>query len=224
MARFIYSLLLGVLLSLLTSSVPLQAQDLAESNSDAGSFADAQAAGVAQPSATSYRLLAGDEIAIRVFDEPDLSTSQRIDDNGSIIVPLLGNVSVKGLTLRECEQMLEQRFIDEEYLLQPQVTASISRYATRKFTVFGEVRSPGTKTLPVGESSINIVEALSLAGDFTEYAKRNQVRITRKDDQGRELTVEVDVDDFIKGNRNRPDQRQVLIYPNDVIFVPERGL
>jgi polysaccharide export outer membrane protein len=83
------------------------------------------------------------------------------------------------------------------------------------FYVMGEVKSPGSYTIP--EKEITLVEAISMAGGFTPIAARNRTRIVRIE-SGREKIIEVKVDAITDAGKKIQD---VLIQPNDVIVVPE---
>lgn len=169
-----------------------------------------------------YDLRPGDVVKISVFNEPDLTVSQKLDPDGVLVVPLLGRTRLEGLTPREAEEKLETRFISEEYLIQPQVTVSIVDYADQVFYIFGEVNSPGAKTFPQGKQSLDILEAITMAGDLAQYAKRSEINIRRPiKGSGRETKIVVDLDEVIRGSERR-NKELIEIYPNDIIFVPER--
>lgn len=188
-------------------------------------FAAVACPGMAQPTDTGprfYTLRPGDSVQVNVFREPELAVVQKLDPDGVLIVPLLGRTQLAGLTLREAETHLEERFINEDFLIQPQVTVTISNYAEQVFYVFGEVRSPGAKTFPEGRQSLDILEAITMAGDLSQYAKRSEITIRRprKDGTGEDRIV-VDLDQMIRGDRRGSDEL-VMIYPQDILFVPER--
>lgn len=166
-----------------------------------------------------YPLSSGDQVAISIFGEPDLAVSQRIDASGNIVMPLLGEVALTGLTVREAEALIESRFRDEEFLVKPEVTVQIAGYRSRHFFVFGEVRSPGMKAFPPDQSIISIVEAISLAGDFTPYARTSDVQVTRKVEDGSETKFTIDVKKIIQGESSGQDP--VEIRPGDVVLVRE---
>jgi protein involved in polysaccharide export with SLBB domain len=170
----------------------------------------------------TYRLRAGDLVSIVVFDEPDLNVQGKLDPDGVIIVPLLGRTTLKGSTLRDAEAQLEKAYIDEEYLIKPQVTISVTQYAERVFYIFGEVASPGAKTFPPGRQSLDILEAISMAGDFSQYAKKSEVTLRRpiKGTSSEEKFV-LDLEKLMRGSR-RGEQESISILPDDIIYVPER--
>ena len=170
----------------------------------------------------NYELRTGDVVRITVFNEPDLSVEQKLDPDGVMIVPLLGRVSLTGVTARDAETKLEQLFISEEYLISPQVTVTVTDYAEQVFYIHGEVRQPGAKIFPQGRQSLDILEAITLAGDLTQYAKRGEIIIRRPlRDSNIERKITVDLDSLLKGNNNA-NEELVNIYPDDRIYVPER--
>ncbi|MEX0330149.1 MAG: polysaccharide biosynthesis/export family protein [Puniceicoccaceae bacterium] len=170
-----------------------------------------------------YRMQPGDTVQVTVFNEPDLAVSQKLDPGGVIIVPLLGRTTLAGLNLREAEQKLEELFISEEYLISPQVTVAIVNYADQVFYIFGEVNQPGAKTFPEGKQSLDILEAITMAGDLSQYAKRSEIVIRRPvPDENREEKIIVDLEDVLRGNNSLQTTELMKIYPEDIIFVPER--
>lgn len=170
-----------------------------------------------------YRLSSGDTVSVTVFGEPDLALSQRIDGQGKIVMPLLGEVILDGHTIREAEVMLANRYIEEEFLKKPEVTVQITGFKARTFYIFGQVRSPGTKGFPPDRSRISLIEAISMAGDFTDFAKTSGVQIKRRQSDGEQIVIEVDARSLIAGNISREASEDILILPDDLIFVPERG-
>lgn len=171
---------------------------------------------------TIYLLRTGDTVNITVFDEPDLSVSQKLDLNGVVIIPLLGRTDLSGLSLRDAETKIEELFISEEYLIRPQVSVTIVNYAEQVFYVFGEVNRPGSKSFPEGRQSLDILEAITLAGDLSQYAKRSEIVIRRPiKGENREEKIIVDLDEMIRGSK-RGREELILVYPEDRIFVPER--
>jgi polysaccharide export outer membrane protein len=169
-----------------------------------------------------YRLRAGDSVRITVFNEPDLQVQQKLDTDGVIVVPMLGRVALAGMALREAEAYLESRFISEDLLIRPQVTVSIAEHAEQVFYIFGQVNSPGAKRIPPGRQSIDILEAITLGGDLAQYARRNEVILRRPiPGTNEEERIVIDLDQLLRGNR-RGNTSLVEVFPQDIIFVPER--
>ena len=132
-----------------------------------------------------YRLDAGDTINIRVLGEESLSLELEIGESGSITYPLLREVGARGLTTNELEDKMTSRLIDEEYLIDPDISINIVEY--RPFYISGEVEDPGSYPF---EPGLTLRRAVSLAGGFTERASRT--RITILDGDNDEVEAEED--------------------------------
>ena len=158
-----------------------------------------------------------DLIMVKVFMEPALTVEQRIDGQGNINVPLLGYVKVAGLSEREAEDMLEKKFIQEEYLRNPQISISIREYAVKEVSILGEIKKPGILQFPNEVSKMDIREVISRAGGFTSISKTTSVRVTRKKEDGKEETFTININDIDEG-----DKKPFYIYPDDMITVPQR--
>jgi polysaccharide export outer membrane protein len=102
-----------------------------------------------------------------------------VDTNGFIDFPVLGHINVEGLTRRELAAMLTGRISAD--VKDPIVNISFADY---RITILGEVRNPGTYTLP-GEKT-TIFQALGMAGDLTMAGKRKNVLLLREVDGGYE--------------------------------------
>lgn len=151
-------------------------------------------------SVEQYRLGADDEIAVNVFNEPDLSLAKtRVAANGTISMPLIGQVTVKGLTIDEVELKITKLYLGD-YLKKPDVSVSIVEY--RQFYVNGEVDKPGGYSYREG---MTIQRAISLAGGFTERASRSKIRLMRENNSKNVSSVDL----------NTP------VLPGDVITVEE---
>jgi protein involved in polysaccharide export with SLBB domain len=147
-----------------------------------------------------YRLGADDEISVNVFNEPDLSLAKtRVAANGTISMPLIGQVVVKGLTIDEVELKITKLYLGD-YLKKPDVSVSIVEY--RQFYVNGEVDKPGGYSYREG---MTIQRAISLAGGFTERASRSKIRLMRENNPNNVINVDL----------NTP------VKPGDVITVEE---
>lgn len=171
----------------------------------------------------SYVIRAGDTVTVSVYNEPDLGVTSAVDSSGTISVPLLRTVEIAGLSVRNAEDKLEKLFTEQEILVRPQVTVSIAGYALKQVHVFGEVRSPGPKVFPNNVTNMDILEVISLAGDFTDLARTGSVKITRTSEDGSESTFILDVSKIRSGGkRSEAEMERYRIYPGDVIYVPER--
>ena len=132
----------------------------------------------------SYRLSQGDQLNIKVFQEDDLSLVTTIGPAGTIDYPLIGEIKLSGMTLDEAEALLDGK-LRGDYLVNPQISISISKY--RNFFILGAVKQPGSYEYVPGMTAM---QAVIIAGGFTDRAARKKVYITREDDPASEPSKE----------------------------------
>ena len=98
---------------------------------------------------SDYVLRNLDIVSIQIYDEPDLSKDLRIDGSGQVRMGLIGTIKLAGLTLEEAEAKLENTYIRERYLRDPQVTIEVRENAPLYVHVLGQVAKPGRVQLDV---------------------------------------------------------------------------
>lgn len=152
----------------------------------------------------------GDLVEVRVFQEPDHSGVWRVSPEGTIDYPLCGKVELAGRTSSTAADALRECLA--RYLRRPQVSVLIREYNSKKIFVFGEVQKPGT--FPY-DGEMSIIQAITLAGGFTKTAAQNSTNVTRLVD-GQERKIRVPVEDIGVGR-----ERNFLLQPGDIVFVPE---
>ena len=114
-----------------------------------------------------YRLGAEDLLEIRVWGHDDLTRQVRVGLNGTISFPFVGEIKAKGLTVQELQRELEKR-LGPKYIIDPQVSITVTEFKSQKFFVVGNVKNPGTYPLT---KPIKVVEAISLAGGLATGEK-----------------------------------------------------
>jgi polysaccharide export outer membrane protein len=176
----------------------------------------------------NYRLQPGDNLyirAINTIDERGASAitgemasrqlggdasiylqSYNVDEDGCIELPLIGRVEVKNLTVEEARNRLQEEM--DKYVNQTMLIVKLTNF---NLTVLGEVGKPGM--YKVYQSQINLFEAISLAGNMTDFAKRNEVKIIRQTDNGSEIVI-VDM-----GQADILSSPYYYLKPNDIIYV-----
>ena len=179
----------------------------------------------APPAATdpSYRLSIGDLVGLTLFGEPELALSQKLDSQGRIRLALVGDIAMAGRTVREAERLVEQLYIERRILRQPMCSISVQAYTVLDIAILGAVRNPGKMTFPPEKSTLDITDVVTRAGGFLPTAKSDAVKVTRVDPNGRETTVELNVEAMLTrrgATANTP--KEFLIHPGDRIWVPER--
>ncbi|MGF1449412.1 MAG: polysaccharide biosynthesis/export family protein [Opitutales bacterium] len=172
--------------------------------------------------ARAYKLRPQDQVRVEVFEEPEIGTTQRIDRAGRVRVMFLGTVELGGMTAREAEKHLEQRFIEERYLRRPMVSVAITEYAPRFVQISGAVVRPGDVVFKPEEERIELIIAILRQGGFTEKANLRKVAISRTLDDGTEEVFVKDVNDKVKGRRGAADYEPFFLQPGDLVYVYER--
>jgi polysaccharide export outer membrane protein len=123
-----------------------------------------------------YQVGPGDVLELEVIGNPDLSRLPTVQTNGAILLPLLGEVQVAGLTVSEIQRKVTS-LLEKDYLVNPQVVVSVKQYQSQYVSVVGEVNRPGRKPL---RGHTRLIDVLVDAGGFTPSAS-GEVVITRED-------------------------------------------
>ena len=146
------------------------------------SFANATAAqdnGELPPnSSTAYLVGPGDVLEIDVYDDPDLSRLATVQHAGEISFPLLGDITVAGMTVKEVQATLVE-LLAKDYLVDPQVSVRVKEFRSQWVTLTGEVVRPGKYYL---QGSKSMLDLLTEAGGFTSRAS-GEVIVSRLDQQ-----------------------------------------
>jgi len=162
----------------------------------------------------TYRLGAPDEIAVSVLPQSELDRTVTIRPDGKISLPLIGDVSVEGLTPMELTEKLTERFL--EYVKNPSVAVIVTGFNSKKIYVIGEVFRQGA--LPYnGETTV--FEAVEDAGSFTRRASLGRVILVRGDISDPKV-IDVNLLDVVKNGSKRKD---LYLQPEDIVFVPPNG-
>lgn len=183
----------------------------------------AQAEEAVAAKATIYKLSPLDTLVISVYGQEDLSSEQRISDQGAISMPLLGDVTLGGLSVHEAQKLLERSFVEQRYLVKPVVTISIKEFSPKIVTVLGEVGKPGSIEIPSGRNGIPIQIAIAQAGGFTGAAHKGEVKVRRSQTEGEEeQAFTVDVATILDNSGRSKSNQLFLVLPDDIVFVPRR--
>ena len=132
-----------------------------------------------------------------------------VSNEGTINFPILGELHVMGMTVKELEDMIADRIYGTYLKTRPIVTVRMSNY---KISVIGEVADPGTYT--VSSEKVNIYEALALASDMTVWGRRDNVKLIREDEDGKKSIHELDLNDA-----NIINSPYFYLQQNDVLYV-----
>jgi len=150
---------------------------------------------------SGYRVGAGDKLRVTVFGEDNLSGQYEVSDQGTLALPLIGQVDVGGKTLQEVQAWIAEKY-EASYLVNPRVSVDVLNY--RPFFILGEVNHPGSYPYVTGMTVLN---AIALAGGYTPRADEKDIVIKRASGPA---TTE------------RRIGENTVVLPGDVIRVMER--
>ena len=166
---------------------------------------------------SEYLLGAGDLMQVTIFECDKLNTTVRISSRGFVTLPLLGQMSVQGLTAREAEEKIEKAY-KARYLQDPHVSIFVQEHFSQRVTLMGQFKNPGTFDLM---TKMRLMDVMALGGGLTEQAGRTAKirRIGSSSDSAN--TVLVDLDRMIREGNS---ELNIEINGGDVVFVPEAGV
>ena len=159
-------------------------------------FVTATAALANDPS--GYRLGAGDEVRVTVFNHADLSGQFTVSGDGVIAMPLVGDIKAGGMTPQEVEAGIKDA-LEPDFLKNASVNVDVLNY--RPFYILGEVNKPGSYPYVSG---MKVVNAVALSGGYTVRASQGKIFIERG------------------GQQKVPADPQTQVMPGDIVHVPER--
>jgi polysaccharide export outer membrane protein len=157
----------------------------------------------------------GDVFEVYVYEEPSLSRAYKVAPNGTIDFPLIGTLEVDGKEPQQVAELLKQRLRDGKILKNPFVSVLVKEVNSKKVAVFGQVQKPGQFPMTDG---LTVVQAISLAGGFTQTADPDRVSLTRKISKEKAVRVMFSVQAITEGKTN-----DVPLQAGDTIFVGERS-
>jgi protein involved in polysaccharide export with SLBB domain len=163
--------------------------------------------------ADSYVLAPNDVVDIKVFQEDDLAAKLRISQKGTITFPLIGVVSIGGKSPQDAAALIRAA-LAKDYLVNPQVTVTVTDYGKRRFTVLGQIQKAGSFDIPDREK-VNLLDAIAMAGGYTRIADPSKVTLRRKVD-GKETVIKLNAKVIA-----REGGAPIEIQPGDIITVGE---
>ncbi|NEO68939.1 SLBB domain-containing protein [Moorena sp. SIO3H5] len=165
----------------------------------------------------TYTLGAGDVILITIFRVPEFSGQQQVGVDGSLKLPLVGKLTVEGMTLEEAEFAIATKYQSE--LRSPAITVSLLQARPLQIAISGEIKKPGSYVLPLINNTQfpSIAQAVQLAGGMTQSADLEGVQIRRTQPSGITDTIRVNLSQLLQAG----DLSQNLILRDgDVIIIP----
>jgi polysaccharide export outer membrane protein len=129
--------------------------------------------GIELPAAPAYKVGPGDRLNITVFGEATLSREYAVTSAGAISFPLIGDLSVSGLTIAQLSDALVKK-LGAGYMKDPRVTVEVVNY--RPFFILGEVMRAGSYPYV---TDLSVLQAVAMAGGYTYRANKSRVFIRR---------------------------------------------
>ena len=157
-----------------------------------------------------YVIHPGDKLNIQVFREKELSGLFTVNSSGKITFPLLGDIIVDGLSLEDLKQFLVDA-LGREFVINPQIQVDFEDSPNKSVAILGQVSKPGNYIL---SPNLTLVRLISQIGGFTSIASTSDVKIARATGNGKKISVQLDVQQIIKG-----EIEDVNLMPGDMIFV-----
>lgn len=173
-----------------------------------------------------YQLGAGDIIRIFVYQNPDLTLETRVNEDGTITYPLIGNIKIGGKTVPSAEQTIAKALKDGGFIKQPQVTVVLLQNRSNQVSVLGEVNHPGR--FPLENLNIRVSEMIAIAGGITAggvsiaggaITGGGDIAILTGVRDGKPFRKDIDIADMFLNNKPQDD---VEVQGGDVIYVPRR--
>ena len=165
------------------------------------SAASSPATATAAAPAKGYVLAPGDKLRISVFNETEMSREYEVDTAGKVTLALIGAVQAAGKTPSELQDGLREA-LGKGYLRNPKISVEVSSY--RPFYVIGEVTKAGEYPYKNG---LNVISAVAVAGGYSYRANANTVFIRRAEEPA---------------EKAYDASNAVLVYPGDIVRIPER--
>lgn len=165
-----------------------------------------------------YILGEDDLLSITVYENDDLATLARINGEDKVKMPLIGEITVGGLTVHAAEQKIATRLADG-FLLNPNVSIFIKEYHSKKVTILGEVDKPGLYEL---SGNATLLEIISQAGGLTDKAGDEALvkRITGPEGMEKSSYLRLNLKDLTeKGNL----AANIVVQDKDSIFITKSG-
>jgi polysaccharide export outer membrane protein len=166
---------------------------------------------------TTYRLGPEDVISVTVFGQDRYSKSGvTIGPSGRISLALIPDgIFVNGKTVDQVAELIKKRY--DEFIIDPQVSVSLDRAGSYRYSVIGDVAQPGIKLM---SRRLSVTEALSEAGGVLQTGNRSKVFVLRRQANGTLTPIPVNVSAIYKGQA--PDS--VYLVPGDQVVVPGNTL
>lgn len=169
------------------------------------------AAANAQDATADYRLHAGDSITVSVWKELELQRKVIIRPDGRFSFPLAGEIQAAGRSADQVRIDIEDKL--KKYIPEAVVAVMVEDVSGNRIYVIGQVNKPG---MYVMNPELTVLQALSLAGGGTPFAKLDNIMVIRGTGTGQK-TLPFKYDQVIEG---KALQQNISLASGDVVLVP----
>jgi polysaccharide export outer membrane protein len=156
----------------------------------------------------------GDTVRITAFRYPDLTTETRISEQGKVNVPMIGSVTLQGMTPQQAAQDIANRLKRGNFILNPQIDVTVLEARSRQVSVLGFVTRPGRYMLE--GTTAKLTDVLAMAGGLVPAAADTAVVKRARGEKSESLNV--DLAAIIRGGDASKD---IEIGAGDSVFVPK---
>lgn len=160
-----------------------------------------------------YFIAPEDEMEVFVWQNSDVTKNIIVGPDGWISYPLVGRIKVVGLSIGQLEEKIREAL--SKYIKFPHVSIMMRKFSGYKIIVLGEVNYPGIYTY---KGTINLIEAMALAGYFTPDARQDSVMVVRGNLTEHPSVKRINMKRVIRKGTSSPE---IILSPNDVIYVPK---
>ena len=157
---------------------------------------------------------AGDTVRITAFRYPELTTETRVSEEGRVHVPLVGALTLQGLTPEKAAALIAEKLKTGNYVLDPEVNVAVVQARSRQVSVLGHVARPGRYTLEGRTARLS--DVVAMAGGLVPTA--SDVLVVKRTREGKTESVNVDLGAIIRGSREVED---LELAAGDAVFVPK---
>lgn len=166
---------------------------------------------IQKPVVSEFIIGPGDELEITVWRQADLTKTVKVSSEGIIFYPIIGEIQAGGFSIYALRNRVRDGLF--KYYVDPQVGIRVVSTRSQKVFVLGEVMKPGVYQI---ENSMDVIEAISLAGGFTRDAKKENLLLLRGDLKEQNIRV-LNIKRFLA---NRDVSQNISLQRGDVLFVP----
>jgi polysaccharide export outer membrane protein len=174
-------------------------------------------AGELDPRNKEVVLGVGDVVAINVWGEgnKDLNTEATIRPDGTITMPLVGDLKASGETPTALKTSIKVKLANFVKVQESEITVALKTWRSYRFTVQGEVVKTGVFTT---DQYVTVADAIALAGGPTRFARRDGMVLLRNDPKTKEMKrIPFDYDTLASGKR---PEMNIFVLPGDTIYIP----